>query len=124
MAQFGYATVTALSQDATQPASSTYPEQSAIVVEAEFFDTGGSPWTPATVAYRVDDVSSGLNLVPLKQVDAAASVTVIITAGQNDMVSNSRPWEMHRVTFKFTDTAGESYFKDCEFYIKRILLAS
>lgn len=121
MAQFGYATVTALSQEGTQAAKSAYPEQSAIVVQASFFDTGGSPWVPATIAYQVDDVGSGENLVPLTPVKTPASaVTVIITAGQNDMVSDVFPWEEHRVLFKFTDAEGQSYFKGCEFYLRRL----
>jgi len=120
MAQFGYATVKALSQDGVQAARNLYPEQSALVIEASFFDTGGEGFVPQTLAYQVDDVASGESLVPLTTLTAAASLSVVITAGQNDMVSTSQPSETHRVLFKLTDADGQSYFAECMFDIYRL----
>lgn len=119
--QFYSATVVVQSQTAGwQPAVPTFPEQSAIVVAISFTDVNSNPWTPVTLAYQVDDVGSGLNLVPLTPTTPGPSVSITLTAGQNDMVSNSRDSEIHRVIFKFTDTKGQSYFADAIFYITRL----
>lgn len=104
--QFGWAEIVPLSQTATQGANSVYLAGSACFVTAAYFSSTGSPFIPTAVEYRVDDETSGENIVPWTSIAPAGVNQVTISAEENYMVSLSRPWETHVITFQITDGFG------------------
>lgn len=110
--QFGSATLYAQSQTpegsvpGANPAKPAFLVGSACLVNAAFFDTTGAPLIPAALAYRIDDVCSGEQILGWTTLAPAPSLQVIVTAAQNAMVSNSQSHEDHQVTFKVTDGLG------------------
>ncbi len=101
--QFGWAEIVPLSQTATQGANSVYLAGSACFVTAAYFSSMGSPFIPTAVEYRVDDETSGENIVPWTSIAPAGINQVTISAEENYMISLSRPWETHVITFQITD---------------------
>lgn len=111
--QFGSANVWAQSQTPEGAVPSANPAQpaffagSACLVNASFFDTDDEPLQPNALSYRIDDVESGaqvLDWTPIAQL--AVSVQIVVTAGQNALITNSRMQETHQVTFRVTDGTG------------------
>lgn len=112
----GTATVYALSQTpegivpGANPAQPAFLEGSACYVNAAFFDQTGNPLTPAALSYRIDDLLSGEQILDWTTITPEATVQVLVTGEQNEMVSFSRPAETHQILFSITDPAGNEPF--------------
>jgi hypothetical protein len=117
---FGWATVTAVSQNGLPVARACYLEQSACRVTATYYDSTGTPFVPNAVSYRVDDVTSGANIVPWTTLTPDLTNTVTITSTQNAMISTSRASEAHQVLFQITDGTGNVSYADVEFDLIRV----
>lgn len=108
---FGSAVISAQSQTpegvVANPAQPAFNEGSACLVNAEFFDTTGAALVPTVLQYRIDDVCSGAVILSWTTVTPAPSLQVIVTAAQNALITNSRGWETHQVTFQVTDGLGD-----------------
>lgn len=104
--QYGSAIIIAVSQTGYQGARSTYIEQSACFIQASWFDINGEPFVPVDVQYRVDDELSGVNIVPWTDITPELENQVTITSAQNAMISLTRAYEVHEVTFQITDGLG------------------
>ncbi len=109
--QFGWAVVVPSSQAGAfvgggviQGAQPAYPENTTCVVQASWFNLQGQLFVPLAVSYRVDDVESGINLVPWTTIVPGLQNLVIITGVQNAMVSMSRESEEHQILFSITDS--------------------
>lgn len=111
MAQFGSATVFAQSQTpegtVANPAQPAFIVGSVCLVIAEFYDTTGAALIPSALQYRIDDVVSGAEILGWTTLESAATVQVIVTSAQNALITNSREWETHQVTFQVTDGLGD-----------------
>jgi hypothetical protein len=97
----------------------TYIELSSCFVTATYYSTSGALFTPASVAYRVDDVHSAVNLVPWTAVVPSTSNTILITSMQNAMVSDSRRFETHQVLFQIVDSFGDIFYAAALFDLRR-----
>jgi hypothetical protein len=116
---FGYANVVVQSQTSLQGSSTTIIEGSACLVNVAYFNQYGEPFVPNAVRYRVDDVTSGQNIVPLMGIGPIGTTSqVVITAGQNSMISLTRPWEQHQVLLQITDGLGQVYQAKADFYVQ------
>jgi hypothetical protein len=102
MAQtLGEAIVTALSLTGLPTANAGYILGSSCTVRITAFDTTGLPLVPAAIAYRIDDVLSGLQLLGWTTATTPQAITEVLIPGNiNEMVSQSRPWETHQLTVR------------------------
>lgn len=117
---FGYAEVIALSQTGIQAAEQAFPESSACIVQASWFDAEGNPYTPSRVSYSLYDVTSGKNLLALTGLVASTVNTITVTAAQNAMVNASRESETHQALFEITDQNNSVFHATVEFSIFRV----
>lgn len=117
---YGYAQITALSQNGLPVARACYIEGSSCVVTAAYFDRLGEPFVPNAVQYRVDDVTSGFNILPWTQVGPGLVNVITITSAQNAMISLTRASEAHQVLFQITDGTGNVYYADVQFDLIRV----
>jgi hypothetical protein len=101
---------------------SVFGERSTCVVTAKFFvASDGSPLTPASIAYRIDDINSGASIVPSTPVTPVApSVSITVTAAQNRLLSNMRYLEEHQLTVTVTDSNGNVANVPIRWLVKRI----
>jgi hypothetical protein len=90
----------------TEGARTAFREGGAGFVVARYYAEDGELFVPEAVAYRIDDVHSGQNLVPWTSLAPAMQNLVTITAAQNAMVSLTRQHEAHQVLFRVTETSG------------------
>jgi hypothetical protein len=91
------------------------------VVKAAFFNSAGAPFTPASIAYQIDDINSGANIVASTPVTPANTVSITVTAAQNALLSAMRASEEHQLALTVIDGAsniGEAAIRWC---IQRIL---
>lgn len=105
--QFGRADINIFSNTGLPVALATFPANSACIVSIAYFNAQGLPFVPNQVSYRVDDVASGSNLVPLTAISLVAlSNAITIAAAQNSMVNNTRSSELHQIVFEIMDGLG------------------
>lgn len=117
---FGRCALQVVSQSGYQGVESSFLELSACFVTAAYFDTNGNPWQPAAVSYRVDDVLSGKNIVPFTAIQPGTTNQVTITSAQNSLISLTRCWEVHEVTFQITDANGNESLAAVWFDLVRV----
>lgn len=81
--------------------------------QAQFLDTNGNPYTPTSLAYEIDDLTNGVNVVPLTAVTSqmASTMTITITATQNTMNAASKTIEERQVRLK-VGIPGGTYRND------------
>lgn len=118
--RFGWADVNALSPNGLPVARACYIEESASFVTAAYFDANGIPFVPSAVQYRVDDVTTGANIVPWTNVSPSNINTVTITSEQNAMISQTRSSEAHQVLFKIADGFGNVSYADVAYDLIRV----
>jgi hypothetical protein len=109
MAQFGFATVTPTSQTPVHGPGLCFIEQSAVFIAIDYFDSTRFPYLPVAVQYRVDDLTSGNNIVPWTTIGPQVANLVTVTSPQNALVSLTRCQECHQVLFAITDDEGINY---------------
>lgn len=79
-------------------------------------DQNGNPLIPASVIYKVDDLTNGVNIVPITAiVTPGLTNQVTITAAQNAMNSASLVSERRRVTVNVTAPGGD-FRVDVQYY--------
>ena len=117
---FGSATVVALSENGVQGARSVYLQGAAAQVVAAYLNSQGLAFVPAVVQYRIDDCLSGEVILNWTDLNSAPTNEVTVTAAQNQMVSNTRPWETHQILFSITDLLGNVNYQRAEFDILRV----
>lgn len=141
MAQYSYTALEALLQNGLPGVQACYDQASSCFVSAAYFDSDGNPFVPAAASYRVDDVTSGEPIVPWTSLNenntaggnwtAGSDVTagsgaptstnlISITSVQNAMISVTRPFEVHQLTVQVTDSAGNQFYENVKFLIRRI----
>jgi len=87
----------------------TFNERSTVLVTVAWYDADDAPVTPTTAAYRVDDVRSGVNIVPSTAITGLSTTNEIeITPSQNTVLDYRREFEQHAVTVTFTFGGGGS----------------
>ena len=112
-ANYGYASIAMLPQNGlpvTGPVSIN--ASSSCFAIASFFDVNNNPWTPTSLQYRIDVLEGGASVLPWTAIAnnlLGTVVTVLITSAQNAMVSASRRWETHQITFQITDANGNIF---------------
>jgi hypothetical protein len=116
---FRNAVITALSQSGIQGAASTYLELSACIVSAAYFDTNGAPYVPSQIQYEVNDLTTGLQLVPLTQLPVGTTNEIVITSQENRMVTFTREFEAHQIVLQITDGLGDVFYARTIFFLKR-----
>lgn len=120
---FKSATFIAVSATGIQAARSVYIAGTLCVLEATYFNTLDEPFIPQQVQYRIDDVLSGANIVPWTTVPPGTSNNINVTSAQNEMISNSRPWEVHQAMLQILDGAGNTNYVTTLFDILRVASA-
>lgn len=118
--QFSYADIIPLSQlSGIQAAEQAYIENTAIFIVASYFSAEG-PFVPAQVNYRVDDIVSGINIVPWASLTPGFVNEVTISTEENFMVSDSRNSEQHEILFQITDFFGNVNYAQATFDIIKV----
>jgi hypothetical protein len=113
------------------PAQPMFFAGSACYVNASFFDTTGNPLIPSALQYRIDDlievngINTGVQILDWTSITPAATVQILVTSAQNELISNSRNSETHQVLFEITDPAGNGpFYARCTFSLLRIPVGS
>jgi hypothetical protein len=109
MAQFGYANVSAESQTPVHGPGYCFIEQTAVFIDAAYFDSTRLPYLPSAVQYRIDDLTSGDNILPWTALKANYSTPITVTSEQNALISLTRMHECHQVLIAITDDEGTNY---------------
>lgn len=118
---FHYATVSVEAQNGLAPvALPTIIEGSACFVNCAYFDDSNSPFTPADVRYRVEDMASLQNIVPWTGILPNVTNKITVTFGQNQMVSNSRSSETRQVIVQVTDGQGNPFYFQALYNLLRV----
>lgn len=99
----------------------SFKELSSCYATATYFDDQGVPFTPASVRYRLDDLSNEVSVLPWTVVPSPGlSTRLTITSQQNAMsANNSRKREIRRVTFEVTNVAGDVRYDNAEYDLIR-----
>lgn len=116
MQQFGYATVLAQSQTPegqieANPAQPSFAAGSACTVLASFFDNTGAAMVPSVLAYQIMDVLTGEIILEQTTIENPQSVQqILVTAEQNEIISNSSNSETHELVLFITDPSSRGPF--------------
>jgi hypothetical protein len=108
---FGWGTVAMSTPNGLPVTQAAYPQNSSCYATLSLFDTTGAPYSGASVlAYRIDDRTGGNDILSWTPIPVIATVNkVTITSPQNALVSNTRTWETHQITFQITDSGNVFY---------------
>jgi len=94
-------------------------ENSACIITAAYFDTNGDPYVPSQVQYEINDLLSGEQIAQFTPIPVGTTSEVVVTSQQNRMISLTRKFEKHQVTFQITDGFGDVFYARTIFYILR-----
>lgn len=75
-------------------------ERSTAWLTVAFFDENGDAVSPASITYRVDDVSSGASLRDTTSVAPAATIEIKLNAEDNRILNQANAVEMRAVTLR------------------------
>jgi hypothetical protein len=85
-----------------------YNERATTFVTVAFTDEDGTPVTPDTATYRIDDEASRTNIQPSTAIGSlSASVDLEITSEQNAIIRSRKPFEIRTVTIEFDYDSGK-----------------
>lgn len=102
--QFGYADINLLSPTGLPVVLAVYIAGTTFIATITYFNSKGLPFVPLRVQYRIDDVNSGLNLLPYTDIeDVELSNAITIPGADNTMINNTRNSEQHQLLFRITD---------------------
>lgn len=102
---FGYCNLTALGQSAAQQLIKRFLALGSVRINAAYFDTARQILTPAALAYRVDDLVGGANIVPWTAIAQPAFTTsIVVRSQQNPLLSFSRKVETHQLLLRIGST--------------------
>lgn len=119
---YGATFIQPLSQNGLPVARACYVQASACLINVSYFDTSDAPYAPTKVRYRIDDVATGVPIVPWTVVSPVATTNQItVTSLQNQMVSVSRPHEIHQIGVEVTDANGNLFYTTDVFLIQRFI---
>src|SRR6185437_6826685 len=114
--EYGSATISAQSQTpeglvaGANPAQPAFLEYSACFVNASFVDSTNAPLAPHLLQYRIDDITSGEQILPWTSLTPASSLQIAITSAQNALISGTRSHETHQVLLAIMDPSGNGPF--------------
>ena len=92
-------------------------EQSALFLRFSFFDEADSPIEPATIEWRVDDITNGVEVVDWTSIVTPNEVVVVSVSGQTNLIADqSHTFELRRVTVRIddglaTESSQEKYYR-------------
>jgi hypothetical protein len=97
-------------------------EQSYCGVRAAHYDEDGLPLQPASLRYRLDDLTNERAILPWTVVNSPTPVNLIqVTALQNSMSSvRLRAREIRRVTLEIVDDSGQPTYHLYEYDVVRL----
>ena len=97
-------------------------EQSACYVNATHYNDEGVPMLPASVDYRIDDLTNSRAILPWTALTPSAQQRVLITSLQNALDTvRVRSREIHRVTFRVVaGTVPETTYPYIDFDVVRL----
>lgn len=99
----------------------TVNEQTTMVVHARFRNrASAADVTPTTVAYRVDDLSIGLQLVDWTTVTPASSVDITITSTANKIQNDFRQYEAKQITVKTNSGLTDQFIESFTWDVKNL----
>lgn len=99
----------------------TVNESSTITVPVAFYDKNGDPETPASITYRIDDVSSGAEIVSDTSMTPATSVDITVSANDNAILNANRRMEARRMTITAAYGASEQATEVVYWQVKNLV---
>lgn len=101
---------------------SVWKEKSAFIATAYFrLRSTAAAVTPTTVHYRVDDLTTGLQLQDWTSVSTASNVSIAITATFNAIQDDSSHRERKQLTVKADDGLDTQHIETIEWQIVNLL---
>lgn len=99
----------------------TAPEDSAFTLTIKFWDDAAEPWTaytPSSIKYRIDCLSSGAQLTDWTSVSAASSVAQVIPASAQSIQRETNWRERRKVTVMANDGLSTQYQGAFDYYVE------
>jgi len=101
---------------------SIWKEKSAFIATAYFrLRSTAAAVTPTTVHYRVDDLTTGKELIDWTSVSAASNVSIAITATFNTIQDDTSRRERKRLTIKADDGLDTQHLETKEWFVVNLL---
>ncbi len=93
-----------------------HKERSSITIAANFRNASDAAEAPTTVHYRIDNLSTGDNIVAWASVSASASVSITVKAGENIIKNEGNRRERYQITVA-ADKDTDDETRDVAFWI-------
>lgn len=90
-------------------------------ISAAFFDINGNPYVPSSLQYQLDDITNGVNIIPLTTFGGALATSILqqITSTQNVMNAASGVQERRQMLFKIGIPGGTFRYDDITYILLR-----
>ena len=73
-------------------------ERSSFTTSAEFRDSAHADDAPTTAHYRIDDLTTGQNILDWTALTPAASISITVKSSENRMLSSAHVTERRQIT--------------------------
>ena len=93
-----------------------YKERSSIAVLVNFRDSSDAAAAPTTIHYRIDNLSTGDNLLDWTTVSPASSATITIKASENIIKNEGNRRERYQITVA-ADKDTDDETRDTAFWV-------
>ncbi|MCA0240208.1 MAG: hypothetical protein LCI02_05055 [Proteobacteria bacterium] len=99
-------------------------EQSTAVLSATFTDRYRAPAAPASVKYRIDCQTTGVEVRGWTDLAAAEAVDIVLTPADTALIDQAHESERRLVTVVATYGANDQVQDACDYYIRNLEHAS
>lgn len=98
----------------------TVPEKTTAYLTVSFLDKNGAPDIPASVAYRIDCITTNAQILGDTALPPAAAIEITLTPAQNAILNQANPRESKRVTVKATYAASDALNDEYVYVVKNL----
>ena len=96
------------------------PQRTTAYLSVTFRDKNGDAQAPASVQYRIDCLTTGTAVKALTGLTPGATIEIVLSADDNDIITESNTREARRVTVIAVHGAGDEVTGAFDYAVKNL----
>ena len=95
-------------------------ERGTMYVVVKFYDLNDALFTPASASYRIDCLTSGVEIRGWTEITPAESVTIPLTGDDNRIINGRNSRETRQLVVRFADSTGNTQKDQAQYRVDNL----